>query len=777
MKKYCFLIFITLFISNGISSQINKEILNSYNIKWNTQSKNSSESMPVGGGDVGLNVWVENDELLFYIAKSGTFDENNMMPKLGRVRVKLSPNPFTNGDFSQELNLIDGNIIINGQNAQNSANITIWTEIKNPIIHLEIDTKKKTDVFINYENWRFEDRLLEKFEGFGTSYKWVLPENLTVKKDEIQFYDNQILFYHQNKGETVFDVTVKQQKLESHIDSLTNPLKNLIFGGKIKGKNFISNGVSNGEYNSIKHKSWELKTIVPTQKSHIEIALNSGYYNNIENWTNDLNKNKSHNSIKKAKAETKKWWNNFWDRSHIFINHQTADISDSIWQTGRNYNLFRYMLACNAYGSYPTKFNGGLFTFDPIFVNKQRPYNADFRNWGGGTFTAQNQRLVYYPMFKSGDLDMIYPQLDFYLNLLKNAEIRTKEYWGHNGACFTEQIENFGLPNPTEYGWKRPDYFDDGIEYNAWLEYQWDTVFEISLMALDLDKYKNENIEKYIPLIKSTLTFYDEHYRYLAKRRGTKELDSNGKLVIYPGTSCETYKMAYNPTTTITALRTITQRLIEISDNFLTKEEDGYFRKFLERIPDYKYQEIDGKKTISPAWHWERINNTESPQLYPIFPWGVYGVTKPNLEIAQNTYLYDKDVLKFRGHESWKQDNIFSARIGLTDEASKYTVLKLKDSQFRFPAFWGPGFDWVPDHNWGGSGMIGLQEMLMQTDEEKIILFPAWPTDWDVDFKLHTPNNTTVECELKNGQITKLIVLPKARRADIEIFNKEIIKP
>jgi len=733
--------------------------------------------MPVGGGDVGLNVWVENDEILFYIAKSGTFDENNMMPKLGRVRVKLSPNPFKNGDFSQKLNLIDGNIIINGKNNQNSANITIWTEIKKPIIHLEIDTKEKTDVSINYENWRFEDRLLEKFEGFGTSYKWVLPENLAVKKDDIQFYDNQILFYHQNKGETVFDVTVKQQKLESHKDSLTNPLKNLIFGGIIKGGNFIPNGVSNGEYNGIKHKSWELKTIVPTKKSHIEIALNSGYYNNSESWINDLTYNKSHNSIKKAKAETQKWWNNFWDRSHIFINHQTADITDSIWQTGRNYNLFRYMLACNAYGSYPTKFNGGLFTFDPVFVNKQRPYNADFRNWGGGTFTAQNQRLVYYPMFKSGDLDMIYPQLDFYLNLLKNAEIRTKEYWGHNGACFTEQIENFGLPNPTEYGWKRPDYFDDGIEYNAWLEYQWDTVFEICLMALDLDKYKNENIEKYIPLIKSALVFYDEHYRYLAKKRGTKELDGNGKLIVYPGTSCETYKMAYNPTTTITALRIITERVLELSEEYLSSGETEYFQSFLKSIPDYKYHNVYGIKTISPAWHWERINNTESPQLYPIFPWGVYGITKPNLEIAQNTYLYDKDVLKFRSHESWKQDNIFAARIGLTNEAAKYTILKLKDSQFRFPAFWGPGFDWVPDHNWGGSGMIGVQEMLMQTDEEKIILFPAWPTDWDVDFKLHAPNNTTVECELKNGQITKLIVLPKSRQADIEIFNKEIKNP
>ncbi|MDB5149262.1 MAG: hypothetical protein JWQ57_3282, partial [Mucilaginibacter sp.] len=48
--------------------------------------------MPCGGGDIGLNVWVEKGELLFYIARSGTFDENNAMLKPGRVRIKLSPN-------------------------------------------------------------------------------------------------------------------------------------------------------------------------------------------------------------------------------------------------------------------------------------------------------------------------------------------------------------------------------------------------------------------------------------------------------------------------------------------------------------------------------------------------------------------------------------------------------------------------------------------------------------------------------------------------------------
>ena len=38
--------------------------------------------------------------------------------------------------------------------------------------------------------------------------------------------------------------------------------------------------------------------------------------------------------------------------------------------------------------------------------------------------------------------------------------------------------------------------------------------------------------------------------------------------------------------------------------------------------------------------------------------------------------------------------------------------------------------------------------MLIQYDGEKIYLFPAWPGDWDVDFKLHAPGNTIIQGKL-----------------------------
>ena len=87
------------------------------------------------------------------------------------------------------------------------------------------------------------------------------------------------------------------------------------------------------------------------------------------------------------------------------------------------------MLGCNAFGSFPTKFNGGLFTYDPVLTDSTLKFTSDFRNCGGGTHTAQNQRLVYQPMLQSGDAALMKPQFDFYLRLLRNAELRSQTYW------------------------------------------------------------------------------------------------------------------------------------------------------------------------------------------------------------------------------------------------------------------------------------------------------------------------------------------------------------
>ncbi len=741
----------------------------SNNVIWTTQSKNSSESMPCGGGDVGLNVWVEKGEIYAYISRSGTFDENNTLLKLGRVKIRLSPNPFEGGIFKQELILKDGYVLISGSKGKLSAQVKVWVDVFKPVINFEVKSGTPIVTEASYENWRFEDRIVKGRENNQNSYKFAPQGVIKVYKDEVNFVNNCIQFSHQNKIQTIFDVVVKQQGLENFASQFYNPLKGLIFGGTMNGKNMVSAGTYEGQYLNTPFIGWKLKSKKPTTLQLFGVRLKNAINEDKSTFFDQFKENVYSAKVDylKAQLKTQAWWNGYWTRSFIEIN----SIDSLANQTGRNYQLFRYMLGCNAFSEWPTKFNGGLFTFDPQLIDTALNYTPDFRNWGGGTHTAQNQRLVYWPMLKSGDFEMMKPQFDFYNRILKTSLTRTEVIWGHKGANFTEQIENFGLPNPAEYGWKRPAGFDIGMEYNAWLEYEWDTVLEFCLMILETERYDGKNIQEYLPLVQGCLDFFKEHYLFLAKQRGSKALDANGHLILYPGSAAETYKMANNATSTIAGLKTILTRLLALET--ATKDQKDEWQTMLKMIPPLSFREFNGHSTISPAKTWERLNNTESPQLYPVFPWGIYGVGKSGLDTAINTYKYDTDVLKFRSHIGWKQDNIFAARLGLIKEAAELTVSKLKNSGRRFPAFWGPGYDWTPDHNWGGSGMIGLQEMLVQYDDKKIFLLPAWPKEWDVRFKLHAPFKTTIEGVVKNGKLESLKVLPVEREKDVvNMFDK-----
>lgn len=710
---------------------------------WETQSRNASESMPCGGGDIGMNVWVEDDDVLFYLSRSGSFDENNCLLKQGRFRIRLTPNPFAGASsFRQTLHLHDGHVSIRSD----QANLIIWADVFHPVVHVEVETKVPTSMRMDYENWRHEDRPVRKGEGQQCSYKWAVPRGLMITRDSVRADKDALTFFHRNPERTVFDVVVEQQGMNGVKESLYNPLKHLTAGGRLSGDNLAYTGTCRGQYAGTGYQAWTYGSKKPVRKQSVRIVLHTEQ-GTVPAWESSLARTEKEVNPPKDKQATRHWWHEFWKRSFI---EGEGEAGEAI----RNYALFRYMLGCNAYSPWPTKFNGGLFTFDPVYVDTKTEFTPDFRKWGGGTMTAQNQRLVYWPLLKSGDIDMMKPQFEFYRRLLPTAEARVRIYWGHGGACFTEQMENFGLPNPAEYGFKRPESFDKGLEYNAWLEYEWDTVLEFCQMILEAARYDGLDISPYIPLIESSLDFFDVHYRQLASQRGRKDLDGNGKLVIYPGSACETYKMAYNPSSTVAALRTVLHT---------------YGRKpdMLARVPEIPLRVVEGKEMIAPAQAWERVNNVETPQLYPVFPWRIYGVGKEGLEIARNTYLHDPDAQKFRSHIGWKQDNIWAACLGMTDEAARLTLKKMANGPHRFPAFWGPGYDWTPDHNWGGSGMIGMQEMLLQEADGKILLFPAWPKDWDVHFKLHATGQTTVEATLRDGVVASLMVEPKEREKDV----------
>src|SRR5690606_33434089 len=168
-KKFIFSII--FFLVTVLSPVVAQDIRwKDYYVSWTTQSKNSAESMPVGGGDIGLNVWVEHGELLLYLGKTGAFDENNTLLKLGRIRLHLYPNPFEGQKFRQELQLDKGHIVVTGEHKGVKAEVLVWVDVFSPNVHLEVKANRKIDVEAAYESWRFQDLFPKKKENNDNSW-------------------------------------------------------------------------------------------------------------------------------------------------------------------------------------------------------------------------------------------------------------------------------------------------------------------------------------------------------------------------------------------------------------------------------------------------------------------------------------------------------------------------------------------------------------------------------------------------------------------------------
>ena len=321
---------------------------------------------------------------------------------------------------------------------------------------------------------------------------WQSYPNVTVYtyKDSVEFYETGVLSYHRNRDETVFDATAREQALEQYKDSMYNPLKGNTFGLWMSGDGLTPHGTTSGKYVNSSYMSWNLYSTGPRTSFNVTLLLHQNQTGSADEWRSQLETTIP--VTLSNQTDTIEWWHSFWNRSHIFIKPDSNATSSS-FQVGRNYQLFRYTLGCNAYGEWPTRFNGGLFTFDPFFVDDSHPYSADFRLWSGGTFTAQNQRLVYWPLLKSGDIDMMKPQFDFYQRITTTNQLRGREYYGINHTFFTEQIDNFGLPQIFQYNADtyifnstRPKNLPVGVEFNQWLMWLQDTCVKLPTVHLKL---------------------------------------------------------------------------------------------------------------------------------------------------------------------------------------------------------------------------------------------------------------------------------------------------
>ena len=738
-----------------------------------TPSEDSSGSVPIGNGENAANVWIEKTtgDLLLLLARTDSWDGFGRILKPGRLRISFgSASPFKEGVFQiQMLDLANGLLQVRGQNAE----VLVYVDAYRPVYVIKYSGEQSISLQARLEVWRTEKRDLSDEEmGNGNQYgltkdTLAFEEPDTILNAELLQQDglDSLAWYHRNTV-SIWSVTMKQQGFKDVMDKYHDPLMHRTFGGLVLGRSQMQT-----ESVSFKKTDPQILRSVPAKNHEIFVTLHTAQTDTPEIWCNETAKITQniladYKNADAVLAAHKKWWNDFWNRSHIRVLSSTGSEQQRTpphESLTRGYALQRYVQACSGRGNYAMKFNGNLFTVE----RKDGQSNPDYRRWGHGYWT-QNTRLMYWPMLAAGDFDMMQAGMRLHLDQVPIAKERNRIFFNRPDSLFNCETAYFwGLPMMGEYGgfdWDKPG---EAVFMSClYINRHWNGGLEMANMMLDYCAYREDRTflkESVVPYADAVVRFYE----LISPQR-----DENGKMLITEATALETWWKSVNPMPDVAGLWCVTDRLLALPEDCTTPEQRTYWKELQKILPEFPIGDVTSRDRVKrrmllPAMQYSDKHNMEVPELYALFPFQIFGIERGELEAARHAFEQRRD----KHYRGWGQDEIFAAHLGLADDAATGLANRFDTwaEGFRFPAMWGPNFDWIPDQDHGGAGMIALQAMLLQSVGDKILLFPAWRKDWDVEFKLHAPHRTVVEAKYVGGKLVELSVEPPERRKDIVI--------
>jgi hypothetical protein len=743
-----------------------------YNITWASPSSDSLDSMPLSGSQgAGANVWVQDGSLWLYLAHNGAYDEQGRLLKLGCLRITpVGANLGREADFSQQLELATGSIVIRSRAGGASWSARLWFDHQTLFIETESTAEVANEVcFATWRDVQRSDVLLDMGRHAHT-----------VTADTVVAHDGGFLVHHRNADH---DSDLHRSAARHGVapECVPDVVSKRTFGVAIA----VEGGLPPATKSAVQWQhwvgsAWTART-APRARTLIVARLAGGLNEDPTLWRSEADAALARDSLATRREAELRRWADFWSRSYVIINPNAPE-TDPGFLIGRNYQLFRYMLACNRDGELPLLFNGGIFTTDNIpgritgnnndelkiaVDPRDAPTTPDYRRWMYCHFMSQNQRWLGYPALAGGDADLVGPSMAFYRDRAPVAAARAKTLKAE-GVVYPEPMDVLGL-NCVHV---RPD----GLCGAVHLTYHFSMMLEHALMTLEAHDILGTPIDNHLDWISGTVLFYDSYYRAQHLARTGQELSADHKLVLYPANAVEYAVDATNPIDAVAGLTRVTERLLALPN--LPEPLRSRLTAIQATIPPLPTGMRDGKRSLLPAESFGKCYNRWEPvEHYAAFPYRLVGVTQPEtLQLARDTWdtIPEERAVLCKQDYSWMPNLVNMAILGWTERAEQRAVYKMANNaapQARFPAFFGPGHDWLPDHNWGGSGMTGIQEMLLSHDPTtgKLIVLPAWPKHWDVTLKLHSARQTTVRASVINGAVKELEVEPAFRRADVHI--------
>ena len=244
-------------------------------------------------------------------------------------------------------------------------------------------------------------------------------------------------------------------------------------------------------------------------------------------------------------------------------------------------------------------------------------------------------------MLASGDSDLLATLLDsFYLNW-PLAQQRNRIYFNQSGAYWPEYTHPLiGTEHTQSYGCGRAGKTNPPIGYDEdrWNHYNFQGSLDLCLFILDHFQYTQDQarFNKFLPVIDDVLSFYRQRWT---------TMDPQGKIVMFPTQSLETWQCPdyppnpkncpTNDAPTVSGLYAVLSALIRL----LPSSQTQPYTEFLSVLPPVPTTGTGSAQVLEPcAICPPSTSNVENTELYPVHPYRLFGVGKPNIQQALNAF-------------------------------------------------------------------------------------------------------------------------------------------
>lgn len=712
-------------------------------VVWTEPAADASASMPLGNGEVGLNAWIEaSGDLCFYLARTDAFSEICRLLKLGKLRVRITPNPVAaGGQLRQELRLVDGCLLAHLGSGADQIELRLWVDHQHPNVVVQVRARRPVQITVSTEPWRTtpmpvgDPRLGGDYGGAWTMRQ--APPGTPGGEDPDTVLDDaadRLAWWHRNET-SVVAATFRHQGLGALADRAPDPLLHRTFGAVVRG-----DGLRRVDAHTIASRS-------PQTHCDLVIATHTAQTPTAAAWLEQAELALARATPADASAAgTQAWWQAFWQRSFIVVEAVDPAQRPLTAAITRAWFLQRYVAACAGRGRYPIKFNGSLFTIESQPTDGLG-FDPDYRKWGDCHWW-QNLRLPYHPMCASGDAEQMLPLFDLFLGLLPVCTERARIYFQAQGAYFPETMSIFGSYSNGDYGWQREGLDPSDLRFCPWWRWAWNQGTELLGLMLDYHDQQGDDAfvrQRLLPMATAVLDYFASRF------------PREPQLRITPTQALETYREEgiINDMPSVAGLHAVLPRLLALPATLVPGELRERWQTLFSILPPLPTLEHEGRQLLAAAEVFPKTRgNQENPALYAVFPYRLCTIGTPGLELAQATFA-NRTARKTVG---WQQSGMQAALLGLAAEAQAILSANVANSHpaHRFPVMWGPNYDWVPDQDHGSNYLSTLQLMVLQGQAGRIDVLPAWPKEWNLHFRLHAPARTVVEGEVRDGELIRL---------------------